>query len=166
MQISNTLELNNVGRSHTYPLQPFQNSIGGFRKAERGFITMENRFKEKFFDNKKTYGMVIDFFDWILRGDDFKYILKNFTEDCGFGSDSGGITFPSSWHEEDDDEEDDENYFTDGVMIFERNAEIIIDNSMYIKCLELACEIYMEEHGEDEEVKRNLQIIKDRYADK
>ena len=124
---------------------------------------MHNKFEERFLDE---YFQVTSFFDWILRGDDFKEILKNFTEERGFGSDSGGILFPSDWHEGDEGEEIDENYFTDGVMIFEQDTEIIIDNPMYVKCVELACEIYMEEHGEDEEVKRDLQIIKDRYADK
>ncbi len=127
---------------------------------------MRNKFEERFFDDKKKYFHVTSFFDWILRGDDFKHILKNFIEERGFGSDSGGILFPSNWHEGDGDEEIDEDYFTDGVMILERDMEIIIDNSMYVRCVELACEIYMEEHGEDEEVKRDLQIIKDRYADK
>ncbi len=124
---------------------------------------MHNKFEERFLDE---YFQVTSFFDWILRGDDFKRILKNFTEGRGFGGDSGGILFPSNWHNGDEGEEIDKNYFTDGVMIFERDMEIIIDNSMYIKCVELACEIYIEEHGEDEEVRRNLQIIKDRYSDK
>ncbi len=125
---------------------------------------MHNKFEERFLDE---YFQVTSFFDWILRGDDFKEILKNFTEGRGFGGDSGGITFPGNFDEEwEGDKDPSEDYFTDGVMIFERDMEIIIDNSMYVRCVELACEIYMEEHGEDEEVKRDLQIIKDRYADK
>lgn len=128
---------------------------------------MQNKFRKRFFDDNKKYFPVVNFFDWILRGNNFKHVLNIFTEDCGYANDeAGGICFPLGWHETDEGEEDDDDYFTDGVMFYEWDTEIIIDNSMYIKCLELACDIYMEEHGEDEEVKRDLQIIKDRYADK
>ena len=127
---------------------------------------MQNKFRERFFDDREKYFLVTSFFDWMLVRNDFKHILHNFTIEWGLGGDSGGITFPSNWLEGDEGEEIDEDYFTDGVMFYVRDMDIIIDISMYVKCVELACEIYMEEHGEDEEVKRNLQIIKDRYADK
>lgn len=123
---------------------------------------MKNKFKERFFDDKKKYGIVIAFFDWMIRSD-LKGILQCFAEDSSFGSDSGGCVLPSIFNDKDDEEVGE--YF-DGIMFYECDLETIISYSMYVKCLELACEIYMEEHGEDEEVKRNLQIIKDRYADK
>lgn len=34
---------------------------------------------------------------------------------------------------------------------------------MYIRCLELACKIYIEENEADEEIRNNLLIIKKRY---
>ena len=125
---------------------------------------MQNKFEKRFLDE---YFLVTSFFDFRLRRDDFKSTLKNLAEGRGLGGDQGGITFPGEFDEEyEGDKDPSEDYFTDGVMIFVQDMEIIIDNHMYVKCVELACEIYMEEHGEDEEVKRDLQIIKDRYADK
>ena len=126
---------------------------------------MQNKFKERFFDDKKKYSIIIAFFDWMLRTD-FKHILQCFAEDISFGSDSGGCNLPSFLNDKDGEEDENDGEYLDGIMFYECDVETIIDYSMYIKCIELACEIYMEEHGEDEEVKRDLQIIKDRYADK
>ncbi len=118
-----------------------------------------SKFERRFRDE---YEIVISFFDWMLR-DDFRDILHYFAKDCGYSYNEFGVVFPSLYSK---DEKDEEGYFDDGIVFFEHTSEMKIDFSMYVKCLELACEIYMEEHGEDEEVKRDLQIIKDRYADK
>ncbi len=119
----------------------------------------KSKFERRFRDE---YEIVISFFDWMLK-DNFRDILHCFAEDCGYSYNEFGVVLPSLYSK---DEKNEEGYFDDGIVFFEHTSEMKIDFSMYTKCLELACEIYMEEHGEDEEVKRNLQIIKDRYAEK
>ncbi len=124
---------------------------------------MWNKFNERFFDNKKKYGIVIDFFTSAFHQNNLKKVLSDLIYGHRYGSEYLGCCLSTLY---DEDEKDEEGYFEDGVLFYECDEEEIIDYPMFIKCLELACEIYMEEHGEDEEVKRDLQIIKDRYADK
>ena len=124
---------------------------------------MKSKFKEQFFDDKKKFYLLIAFFDWMLRYD-FKRILQCIKEGGGYCSEYYGIFLSSDWDEEGDEE--DENYFEDGVMFYELDEKIIIGYPMFVRCLQLACKIYMEEFGEDEEIKQNLRIIEERYADK
>ena len=116
-----------------------------------------------FLITKKKYGLVIDFFTSTFHQNNLKEVLPELIRVDRYGDEYLGCCLSTLY---DEDEKDEEGYFEDGVLFYECDAEIIIDYPMFIKCLELACEIYIEEHGEDEEVKRNLQIIKERYADK
>ena len=124
---------------------------------------MWNKFSERFFDDNKKYGIVMDFFTSTFHQNNLKEVLSELKYGNRYGDEYLGCCLSTLY---DEDEKDEEGYFEDGVLFYECDEEEIIDYPMYIKCLELACEIYMEEHGEDEEVKRDLQIIKDRYANK
>ncbi len=124
---------------------------------------MWNKFNDRFFENKKKYGIVIDFFTSTFHQNNLKEVLSELTYGNRYGDEYLGCCLSTLY---DEDEKDEEGYFEDGVKFHECDEEEIIDYSMYVKCMELACEIYMEEHGEDEEVKRDLQIIRERYADK
>ena len=118
---------------------------------------MKGEFEELFFDDKEKYAIVIAFFDWILRCD-FKEIFNNLAKDISYGGDGLGCNLPSLFESEDED-----GYFNDGVEFYLNDNEIKVDFKMYIKCLELACRIYVKENGIDEEIKSNMLIIKRRY---
>ncbi|MCI9080698.1 MAG: hypothetical protein HFH68_17645 [Lachnospiraceae bacterium] len=119
---------------------------------------MEGKFEKLFFNDKEKYAVVIAFFDWIIRSD-FKHILNTLAEDTSYGDEVLGCNLPSLF-----DSEDEDGYFDDGVEFYLNDIDIKIDFQMYIKCLELACKIYIEENGDDKEVKSNLLIIQRRYS--
>lgn len=122
------------------------------------------RVEDEFFDDKEKYGTVIEVLYWMIYVEDFREILRNLVGGGSYGSEYYGYFLSTEWDEDGDEENED--YFEDGVMFYVWKEKIIIDYPMFVKCLQFACEIYMEEYGEDEEVKRNLEIIKVRYADK
>lgn len=124
---------------------------------------MWNIFKERFFENKKKYGIVIDFFTSIFHQNNLKEVLSELIHEKGYGDEYLGCYLSTIF---DEDEKDEKGYFENGVLFYECEEEEIIDYPMFVRCVELACEIYIEEHGEDEELKRDLKIIKDRYADR
>ena len=130
---------------------------------------MLDRFDKEFFDDNKKYGIVIDFFLLMFPSSiffqryNFKEALNDLIHGSGYGDEYLGCCLSTLY---DEDEKDEEGYFEDGVLFYECDAKVIIDYPMFVKCMELAYKIYTEEYGEDEEVKRDLQIIKDRYGDK
>lgn len=101
---------------------------------------------------------------WMIYAQNFKHILQNIAEGGGYGSEYCGCFLSTDWDEEGDEE--DEDYFEDGVMFFVLKEKIIIDYPMFVKCIQFASKIYMEEFGEDKEIKKNLRIIEERYANK
>lgn len=121
---------------------------------------MKGRFEESFFSDKEEYAIVIVFFDWIIRRSDFKEILSTLAKDTGFGSEVLGCNLPSLFENKEED-----GYFDDGIEFYLNDDDIKIDFSMYVKCLELACKIYIEENGEEEEIKNYFLSIKKRYKE-
>lgn len=115
---------------------------------------MKGRFEELFFSDKEEYAIVIVFFDWIIRRSDFKEILSTLAKDTGFGSEVLGCNLPSLFENKED------GYFDDRVEFYLNDDDIKIDFSMYVKCLELACKIYIEENREEEEIKNCFLSIK------
>lgn len=125
---------------------------------------MEEYFKRFPYDlmhNGDNYGIIVDFFEGILAGDDFIKILTYMSEDLGYGGYALGYCFASMCDEEDIENGD---YFEDGVMFYLNEDDVIVDYETFYHCLKLACNIYLEKHPEDEEsVKEKLSIIRKRY---
>ena len=117
---------------------------------------MEGKFENLFFEDKEEYAVVIAFFDWMIRSG-FKDILDTLFKDISYGDEVLGCNLPSLF-----DSEDEDGYFKDGVEFYLNDINIKIDFKMYIRCLELACKIYIEENEADEEIRNNLLIIKKR----
>ena len=115
---------------------------------------MEGKFENLFFEDKEEYAVVIAFFDWMIRSG-FKDILDTLFKDISYGDEVLGCNLPSLF-----DSEDEDGYFKDGVEFYLNDINIKIDFKMYIRCLELACKIYIEENEADEEIRNNLLIIK------
>ena len=132
-----------------------------FLKVHKAYY---GRVEDEFFADKEKFGTVIEVLYWMIYAEDFKSILQTLAEGGSYGADYCGIFLSSSWDEEGDEE--DEDYFEDGVMFHMCKEKIIIDYPMFVKCMQFACRIYMEDFGEDEEIKKNLHIIEERYADK
>ena len=118
---------------------------------------MEGKFENLFFEDKEEYAVVIAFFDWMIRSG-FKDILDTLFKDISYGDEVLGCNLPSLF-----DSEDEDGYFKDGVEFYLNDINIKIDFKMYIRCLELACKIYIEENEADGEIRNNLLIIKKRY---
>ena len=115
---------------------------------------MKSKFEELFFEDKEKYSIIITFFNWMMWRD-FEGILNMLAQDISYEHEALGCNLPSLF-----DSEEEEGYFNDGVEFYLLDEEIRITFQMYIKCLELAYKIYIEENGEKEEVKNNLLIIK------
>lgn len=86
--------------------------------------------------------------------------LKTFSKGCGFGSDQGGVIFPSSFEEW---EKDDEDYINEGVRIFDfTGSAITVSDDIFYKYLVIASNQYLEEHP-DEEFQVHEYLKKIRY---
>lgn len=131
-----------------------------FLKVHKAYY---GRVEDEFFDDKKKYWTVMAVLYWMIYANNFKKILQNLVEGGSYGSEDYGFLLSSEWDEEGDEE--DEDYFEDGVMFHVHKSKIIIDYPMFVKCMQFACKIYMEDFGDDEEIKKNLKIIEERYAD-
>lgn len=118
---------------------------------------MNYSFEEKFFDNREKYAIVINFFNYMLN-DDFGEILHYLAMDMSYGEENIGCNLPSLF-----DEEGEEGFFNDGVVFYEGEAEIKISFSMYVKCIQLACDLFLEKKHDNTEVIKDLEIIQERY---
>lgn len=118
---------------------------------------MKEKFEDLFFEDKEKYAIVITFFDWMIRRD-FKGIINTLARDVSCGTEVSGCNLPSLF-----DSEEEEGYFDDGVEFYMFDEDIKVDFQMFIKCLELAYEIYIKENGENEDIKNDLITIKKRY---
>lgn len=125
---------------------------------------MREKYLENFPYDKNKYHLVIQYFQYML-GDGFLRILNYMKDDKSLSSQSIGYSFASSCDEEDKDTGD---YFENGVMFwfgYNDFDEIIVDYSIFYNSLKLACEIYMEENSDDNQiVNESLKIIRNRYG--
>lgn len=122
---------------------------------------MNNKFITEFFDDSKKYFNMITFFSWILSRDDFAFIVHNLSEEIGFGDEKVGCYFSNIF--EDCNEQ---GYFEEGVGFYYENTEIedlVVDYSMFIKCVELAYSIYCGENGKNEEIEKDIENMRNKY---
>lgn len=110
------------------------------------YIVFNKDFTEKFFADKEKFFVVCVFFDYILKKNELPNVMQLFAKGIGYSDDYLGCYFPSIFENKEED-----GYFEDGVMFFFNEEEVWIEEEMFIKCLELAEEIYLEKHYSSEE---------------
>lgn len=118
------------------------------------------KFGEKFRYDKHKYHIVINYFENMIKND-FLSKIEHMGREMSYGSDISGITFPNIF-----EDPEEEGYFEEGVMFYLDTEEIIIDYKMFIECIELATQIYLEQKNDIEEkqiIEINIQTIKTRY---
>lgn len=114
---------------------------------------MTGEFINNFLYDKKEYGIVIDFFESMLRNDFIK-ILNYMGNNIDYSDYPIGYNFSDNC-----DEEDIEN----GVMFFLFDKNIVVNYTFFYECLKIACGIYLKSHKNDtEKVEKILNIIKER----
>lgn len=120
---------------------------------------MDELFKERFFDDKCKYLIVIGFWEWVLsKPNEFKYRIHRFSEEIGYGTDRVGCNFPNIF-----ESPDEEGYFEEGVEFYGWEEEIVIDYAMFVKCAELAYSIYSENYGKDEDIEKDIESMHKKY---
>lgn len=129
------------------------------KKSEKEVF--KNVFGERFFEDREKYFDVIVFFSYILKREDFLETIQCLSDDKGGCSfDYLGCTLPSIF-----DSKEDEGYFENGALFFWNEEEIWIDDEMFIRCIELAGDIYFENHHSEVEkvvFNQSLQKIKEK----
>ena len=114
---------------------------------------MTGEFINNFLYDKKEYGIVIDFFESMLRND-FIEILNYMGNNIDYSDYPIGYNFSDNC-----DEEDIEN----GVMFFLFDKNIVVNYTFFYECLKITCGIYLKSHKKDtEKVEKILNIIKER----
>lgn len=125
-------------------------------------IKMDELFKERFWDDKDKYFIVIAFWEWVLEEpNDFKHRIHAFSKECGYGSEVLGCNFPTIF-----ESPDEEGYFEEGVGFygFDDEDDIVIDYAMFVKCAELAYSIYSEKCGRDEDIEKDIEFMHKKYS--
>ena len=121
---------------------------------------MTGEFIDNFLYDKKKYGIVIDFFESMLRNDFIK-ILNYMGNETDYSDYPIGYNFANNCDEEDIENGD---YFENGVMFFLFDKDIIISYNFFYECLKMACDIYLKSYKDNtQEIERILNIINERY---
>lgn len=116
-------------------------------------------FKNRFPYDIEKYYIVHLVFDRILR-DDLLEVLQHLRQNMGVDYDGIGYYLPSIF-----ESKDEEGYFDDGVMLYlSENEEQKIDFKMFLECIKVACEVYVEEFpSKSDEIKEMLKILENEF---
>lgn len=120
---------------------------------------MVSALKQLFGEDEKKSGVVIAFFEYMIKSD-YKKIIHILAKDESYGSEALGCNLPSLF-----DSDDEEGFFDDGIEFYEMDKEVKISFSLFIKCLELSYQMYARDNGKDDEIEKDLNTIRDRYKD-